>query len=102
MLKVLVCSWCKCITFLLVCGISPPALSGEPYLAFVGFFIYMGFGLLAFDNLFGMVMSVLSAGLGWMSLIVLYRLVLLVFLCQDSCPGENKYGPSPKYVQEQG
>ena len=71
------------------------------YLAFVGFFIYMGFGLLAFDNLFGMVMSVLSAGLGWMSLIVLYRLVLLVFLCQDSCPGENKYGPSPKYVQEQ-
>ena len=31
MLKVLVCSWCKCITFLLVCGISPPGLSGEPF-----------------------------------------------------------------------
>ena len=71
------------------------------YLAIVGLFIYMGFGLLAFDDPFGMVMSVLSAGLGWVSLIVLYRVVLLVFLCQDSCPTENKYGPSPKYVQEQ-
>lgn len=71
------------------------------YLAIVGLFIYMGFGLLAFDDPFEMVMSVLSAGLGWVSLIVLYRVVLLVFLCQDSFPGENKYGPSPKYVQEQ-
>ena len=71
------------------------------YLAIVGLFIYMGFGLLAFDDPFGMVMSVLSAGLGWVSLIVLYRVVLLVFLCQDSCPTGNKYGPSPKYVQEQ-
>ena len=62
----------------------------------------MGFGLLAFDDPYGMVMSVLSAGLGWVSLIVLYRVVLLVFLCQDSCPTENNYGPSPKYVQEQG
>lgn len=71
------------------------------YLAIVGLFIYMGFGLLAFADPFEMVMSLLSAGLGWMSLIVLYRVVLLVLLCQDSCPGENKYGPSPKYVQEQ-
>ena len=71
------------------------------YLAIVGLFIYMGFGLLAFDDFSGLFLSLLSAGLGWMSLIVLYRVVLLVFLCQDSCPTENKYGPSPKYVQEQ-
>lgn len=71
------------------------------YLAIVGLFIYMGFALLTLGNIFELVMSVLSAGLGWVSLIVLYRVVLLVFLCQDSCPGENKYGPSPKYVQEQ-
>ena len=71
------------------------------YLAFVAFFIYMGFGLLAFDNMFGLFLSLFSAGLGWLLLIALYRLVLLVFLCQDSCPSENKYGPSPKYVQEQ-
>ena len=35
MLKVLVCSWCKCMTFLLAYGISPPALSGEPEAAFM-------------------------------------------------------------------
>lgn len=71
------------------------------YLTFVGLFIYMGFALLTLGNIFELVLSLLSVGFGWMSLIVLYRVVLLVFLCQDSCPGENKYGPSPKYVQEQ-
>lgn len=71
------------------------------YLAIVGLFIYMGFALLALGNIFELVLSLLSVGLGWVSLIVLYRVALLVFLCQDSCPGENKYGPSPKYVQEQ-
>ena len=53
MLKVLVCSWCKCITFLLVCGISPsgfvrgalsdlqgsmlslPGSSGEPIIPYI-------------------------------------------------------------------
>lgn len=72
------------------------------YLAIVGLFIYMGFALLALGNIFELVLSLLSVGFGWMSLIGLYRVALLVFLCQDSCPSENKYGPSPKYVQEQG
>lgn len=27
-----------------------------------------------------------------------YNIILLVFLCQDSQKEENKYGPSPKYV----
>ena len=26
-----------------------------------------------------------------------YVITILVFLCQDSQPGDNKYGPSPKY-----
>ena len=37
---------------------------------------------------------------GWWQLLVLIPLigviVLIVFLAQDSKPGENKYGPSPK------
>jgi uncharacterized membrane protein YhaH (DUF805 family) len=37
---------------------------------------------------------------GWMMLIGLIPLigaiVILVFLCQDSAPGDNQYGPNPK------
>lgn len=29
---------------------------------------------------------------------IVYNIIVLVFLCQDSHKGENKYGPSPKYV----
>lgn len=29
---------------------------------------------------------------------IVYNIIVLVFLCQDSQKGENKYGPSPKYV----
>ena len=39
---------------------------------------------------------------GWFSLLALIpivgTIVLLVFLCQDSKPGENRFGRSPKYV----
>ena len=30
--------------------------------------------------------------------IVIYHIVLIVFLCKDSDPNENKYGLSPKYT----
>lgn len=30
----------------------------------------------------------------------IYGIILLIFLCQDSQPYDNKYGPSPKYVAE--
>lgn len=30
----------------------------------------------------------------------IYGIILLIFLCQDSQKEENKYGPSPKYVEE--
>lgn len=30
----------------------------------------------------------------------IYRVILLIFLCQDSSEKTNKYGPSPKYVSE--
>lgn len=33
-------------------------------------------------------------------LLLLYRIILFVFLCQDSDKGPNKYGESPKYVEE--
>lgn len=33
--------------------------------------------------------------------IAIYDIVILVFCCQDSDQEENKYGPSPKYVEEQ-
>jgi len=29
--------------------------------------------------------------------ILIYAITMLVFFCQDSHPGDNKYGPSPKY-----
>ena len=32
--------------------------------------------------------------------VVVYHIVVLVFLCQDSEPEENDYGPSPKYPAE--
>ena len=32
--------------------------------------------------------------------VVVYHIVVLVFLCQDSEPEENDYGPSPKYPTE--
>lgn len=33
-------------------------------------------------------------------LLFIYRVILLIFLCQDSSEKTNKYGPSPKYVSE--
>jgi uncharacterized membrane protein YhaH (DUF805 family) len=42
---------------------------------------------------------------GWWTFIVLIPLVgvimLLVFLCQDSAPGDNEYGPNPKLTSVQ-
>ena len=32
---------------------------------------------------------------------IIYAIVLLVFLCMDSEQGTNKYGPSPKYIEEE-
>ena len=29
---------------------------------------------------------------------IAYHIVMIVFLCQDSEPFENRYGESPKYV----
>ena len=31
---------------------------------------------------------------------IIYGIILLIFYCQDSQKEENKYGPSPKYVEE--
>ena len=48
----------------------------------------------------------LGLGVGMIKYMVLlgalavYQIVLLVLLCQDSQPGENKYGPNPKCGQE--
>jgi uncharacterized membrane protein YhaH (DUF805 family) len=43
---------------------------------------------------------------GWMLLLGLIPLVgaiiILVFLCQDSAPGDNKYGPNPKMASPIG
>lgn len=33
-------------------------------------------------------------------IILIYKIVLLIFLCLDSEQCENDYGPSPKYVEE--
>lgn len=45
--------------------------------------------LIKFDN------SSALPGLG-----LIYEIVMLVFLCQDSQVGPNKYGDSPKYTTE--
>lgn len=37
----------------------------------------------------------------WLLVIFIYGIVLLVFMCMDSERGTNKYGPSPKYVEEE-
>lgn len=36
----------------------------------------------------------------WSLVILAYRIVLIVLLCQDGEQEDNKYGPSPKYVEE--
>lgn len=48
------------------------------------------------NNLFvGATMSYILFGL---LVGAVYNIILLVFLCQDSQKEENKYGPSPKYI----
>lgn len=37
----------------------------------------------------------------WLAIIVIYQVVMIVFLCMDSEKYENKYGSSPKYVDEE-
>ena len=32
--------------------------------------------------------------------VLVYRVLFLVFLCQDSKPGRNRYGDSPKYPEQ--
>ena len=32
---------------------------------------------------------------------IIYEIVLIVLFCQDSQPHANKYGPSPKYMEEE-
>ena len=34
------------------------------------------------------------------TLVIVYKLLILIFLCQDSDKNTNKYGASPKYVSE--
>lgn len=47
-----------------------------------------------------MIMAVLSSVQIILATIIafIYGIVMLVFLCQDSKPETNKYGPSPKYT----
>ena len=42
-----------------------------------------------------LVVFILNLLLSWTP--ILGGIVMLVFMCQDSQPFENKYGPSPKY-----
>lgn len=73
--------------------------------------MYIGFGLLALMGIFAL--AVIIPGLavivrrlhdtgrsGWWYFISLVPfvggIILLVFLCTDSQPGENKWGPNPK------
>ena len=43
-------------------------------------------------------LAAMFSGAGLIMLIpIVYGIVMLVFMCQDSQPFENKYGPSPKY-----
>lgn len=46
------------------------------------------------------VSGLLMAFFSWFALSLIYGLVMLYFLCQDSEQGANKYGASPKYVEE--
>lgn len=36
----------------------------------------------------------------WAIIICIYKIVMLVFMCLDSEEGSNKYGESPKYVED--
>ena len=65
-------------------------------------FIYMAYGLFTFiPGLSSLVRRLHDTNRsGWWFLIALIPIVgaiiLLVFLCTDSTPGENKWGPNPK------
>ena len=73
------------------------------YVLGIIFFIDMGIGAMtgAFDVFAPATISIL---LGKWALIAIafavYHVVLLVFLCQDSEPFENRYGTSPKYIED--
>ena len=33
-------------------------------------------------------------------IVSVYQIVMIIFFCQDSAEGENRYGASPKYEEE--
>ncbi len=53
------------------------------------------FNNMAYENMSFMVKFFI-----YLAIIYIYRIVLIVFCCQDSEFFENKYGPSPKYGEE--
>lgn len=63
---------------------------------FVGI-LFVGISIFSIVTMGLSALALLPMALAWAGLSVLYRIVLLIFLCQDSDPGDNQYGPSPKY-----
>lgn len=45
--------------------------------------------------------TILTKDLIWLLVIVVYKIILLIFLCSDSQIEDNKYGESPKYHYEE-
>lgn len=58
------------------------------------------------NNENAMLMAFLGLGVPTLILLILFELVfpliMLIFFCMDSQMGDNKYGPSPKYILTEG
>lgn len=59
----------------------------------------MGMGISA--DMYSMLVPLVMKYLFFWLVQIIYAIVLLVFLCMDSEQGTNKYGPSPKYIEEE-
>lgn len=49
---------------------------------------------------FGVWEAIIIGFVALLLMALVYGIVMLVFLCQDSQPDENEYGASPKYMVE--
>ncbi len=67
------------------------------YLSVVVGLLFLGVSIFSVVTMGLSALALLPLGLAWGALGFLFRIVLIVFLCQDGEPYENQYGPSPKY-----
>lgn len=90
--------WWWGIVFLLNVGIFIMAFYWLFSFFFNAIHVYE-YGDIEFNNIVYDNISFLVKFFIYLTIIYIYRIILIIFCCQDSKKVENKYGPSPKYCE---